>query len=350
MSKGLLLVGPRDVRHYPYEDAPLGPDQVRAKAIVSGISHGTELNFYRGVSAFHSRRFDEKLRLFLEIGEYDLPPYPRPIGYEWVGRVAETGSAVDGLQVGDLVHLPFGHCETATFAPGASSMHGPIQPLPAGINPEQAAMLSLALTALQAVHDARIKVGDRVAIFGMGVIGLFAVQLARLAGASWIEAVDPHPPRRDLARRYGADRTLDPRACDSGREIKASSAAGADVAIEVSGRYAALHDAIRSVRVGGTVVAAGFYAGDPSTLRLGEEWHHNRVTMVSSMAFWDCPHRDHPAWDIGRLRDAAVELFLASRLQTEHMITHRFPFDEAQRAYDLIDNQREETIKVVLTY
>jgi len=70
-----------------------------------------------------------------------------------------------------------------------------------------------------------------VAIFGMGVIGLLAVQLARLDGALWIDAVDPLPHRRDLAEKFGADRTLDPGDCDVAREIKtASPQRGADVA------------------------------------------------------------------------------------------------------------------------
>ena len=175
---------------------------------------------------------------------------------------------------------------------------------------------SPAQVALQAVHDAKIKVGDRVAIFGMGVIGLLAVQLARLSGAAWIDAVDLFTVRRDLALSFGANRALDPGACDVGYEIKmASPQRGADVAIEVSGHYAALHEAIRSARKSGTVVAAGYYQGGGTPLRLGEEWHHNRITMISSMAVWNNPHRDYPAWDRIRINSTVTDLMAAGRLR-----------------------------------
>jgi 2-desacetyl-2-hydroxyethyl bacteriochlorophyllide A dehydrogenase len=349
MPKSLVLAGPGDLKLSSYQELPLKSGEVRAEAIASGISHGTELNLYRGTTPFHHKQFDPDLRLFVEAPDYE--PYPSKLGYEWVGRVSEIGTDVTAFQVGDLIHLPFGHCQTHTFDAGVQTMHGPIRPLPAGFNPDRAVVLSLAATALQAVHDARIKVGDRVAVFGLGVIGLLGVQLARLEGAGWIDAVDPIQARRALAQAYGADRVLDPNTCDAGLEVKAaSSSAGADVAIEVSGQYSALHQAIRSVRVGGTVVAAGYYQTGATSLRLGEEWHHNRVTMVSSMGVWWCPHRDYPAWELGRVRATAVDLLATGRLKTDSLITHRIPFERAAEAYELIDQRPEETIKVVLTY
>jgi threonine dehydrogenase-like Zn-dependent dehydrogenase len=201
------------------------------------------------------------------------------------------------------------------------------------------------------VHDAHIKLGDRVAIFGLGVIGLLAVQLARLDGALWIDAVDPLPRRRALAEQFGADRTLDPAAGDVALAIKSSSPQrGADVAIELSGHDAALHEAMRSARVAGTVVAGGFYQGGAAALRLGEEWHHNRLTLISSMGVWGCPHRDYPAWDRARVHATAVELLASGRLRTDGLITHRFPFERAAEAYELIDRHPDEVVKVVLTY
>ena len=349
MPKALTLIGPHNLILEPYEDAPLKPGEVRAQAIASGISHGTELNLYRGSAPFHSKRFDPDLRLFVDAQEQT--PYPGALGYEWVGRISEIGETVTHFKVGDLVHLPFSHRQTHTFVADIKTMFGPMEPLPAGFDPERAIVLSLAAVALQAVHDAHIKVGDRVAIFGLGAIGLLAVQLARLEGAGWVAAVDPIAMRRMLAEEFDADRVLDPNGCDVGWEIKTASAhRGVDVAIEVSGHYAALHEAIRSVRVGGTVVAAGYYQGGGTPLRLGEEWHHNRVTMVSSMGVWWCPHRDHPMWDIARVRSTAIDLLARGRLRTDRLISHRIPFERAAEAYELIDHRPEETVKVVLTY
>jgi 2-desacetyl-2-hydroxyethyl bacteriochlorophyllide A dehydrogenase len=322
--------------------------EVRAEAVLSGISHGTELNLYRGTSPFADKEFDRELRLFRPRTE---PAPPLRLGYEWVGRVTETGPDVTAVQAGDLVHLFLPHRESHTFLPDQVPVVGQAEPLPVGVGAEEAIVLALAGVALAAVHDARIKVGDRVAVFGLGVTGLLAVQLARLNGAGWIDAVDLVPKRRRLALAYGADRVLDPAACDAGLEIKqASLQRGTDVAIEVSGHYPALHEAIRSVRKAGTVVAAGFYQGGGTALRLGEEWHHNRITMVSSMAVWDCPHRDYPLWDRRRVNDSARELLDKGRLRTDGLISHRIPFERAAEAYRLIEERPDEVLKVVLTY
>jgi 2-desacetyl-2-hydroxyethyl bacteriochlorophyllide A dehydrogenase len=350
MPKELILKSPRELEIVDYDEKPLGADGVRAEAIISGISHGTELNLYSGNSPFKEQYFDPDLRLFLPRSESAAESVSR-IGYEWVGRVTAVGAAVTDFNVGDLVHLPFHHSEAHTFRASERTMVGSIEPLPDGLQPEAAVFLALAGVALQAIHDAHIKVGDRVAIFGMGAIGLLAVQLAKLNGAAWVDAVDPLPARRAWAGRLGADAAYDPTAGDVAYTIKSvSPERGADIAIEVSGNYAALNEAIRSVRKAGTVVAAGFYRGGGATLQLGAEWHHNRVTMVSSMGVWECPHRDHPLWDRARVHETAAQLLASGRLKTDGLISHRIPFAQAAEAYQLIEEHPGDVVKVVLTY
>jgi len=348
MPNELLLTAPRALALAPYEDPPLQADQVRVEAIVSGISHGTEIALYRGASLFDGQRFDLDLRMFERAA--DAEPYPMRPGYEWVGEVCSLGAEVRGIAVGDVVHATLPHRETHTVA-NADDASSPLLVVPAELEPERAALLQSAAIALQAVHDARVKVGDRVAVFGLGTFGLLAVQLARLSGVGWIAAVDPIAGRRDLARAFGADCTLDPGRCDAAKEIKlAAGGSGVDVAIEFSGRYAALHEAIRSAGLAGTVVAAGFYVGSAgSDLRLGEEFHHNRLTLVGSMSGWGAPHRE-PGWHRRRLRMAALDLLARGRLDVDALVTHRIPFERAAEAYELIDRRPDETLRVVLTY
>lgn len=345
MPKELLITQPFEVTLSPYDDRPLHKGEVRAEAILSAISHGTELSLYRGSSAFHERFFDRELRLFRP--SENTPAYPTRLGYEWVGRVNEVSAGVRGLAVGDLVHLPLPHCQSHTFSEHAFVEQGAVKLEPT-LTPERAALLESTGIALQAVHDARIKVGDGVVIFGLGALGLLALQLARRSGASWVVGVDPLLERRTLGQRLGANQTLDPLTQDVGLLLKGQG--GADVAIEFSGVYAALHEAIRSVRVGGLVVAAGFYQGGAAPLRLGEEWHHNRVSMVSSQRGWGNAHRDHPLWNRARLRGTAATLLETDELSTDALITHRFPFERAGEAFGLIHTAPETTLKVVLIY
>ena len=99
--------------------------------------------------------------------------------------------------------------------------------------------------ALGAVRDGHLRLGDVVAVFGMGAIGLVALQLAKLAGAHPVIAVDPLPLRLRVAQECGADLVLDPSSCDAGLEIKKATAKrGADVCIEYSGHYLGLQGAL----------------------------------------------------------------------------------------------------------
>ncbi len=347
MPEELLLRAPRSLHLGHYREKPLAPDEVRARALMSAVSHGTELSLYRGSSAFHQRRFDPARRLFIDAPAEQT--YPARLGYEWVGTVTEVGPDVRDYRPGNRVHLPRPHRETQTFAPTETATLGVAGPLPPDLPAERALFLESLSIALQAVHDAGIKIGDHVVIFGLGVLGLLALRLARRAGAGHLDAADPLPGRRTLATVWGADRVHDPAAADIGLALK-TGRAGADVAIEFSGRYEALHAAIRCVRPGGLVVAAGFYQGGGTALRLGEEWLHNRVSMVASSRGWGSSHRDHPRWDRARLRGTALGLLLDPELALESLVSHRFPFSRAADAYALLDEGRDDVLKMIFTY
>jgi 2-desacetyl-2-hydroxyethyl bacteriochlorophyllide A dehydrogenase len=346
MGREFVLTAPGEFQFREYEDPViLGPTQVRLRALISGISHGTEMNIYRGVSAFHGQQFDRDLRLFVPGEPEEL--YPKTLGYEWVGEVVEVGDDVTRLAVGDLVHLDKSHRETWVVHEDENGLLA----LPAGVAPEEAICVALGYVALGAIHDGHIKLGDCVAVFGLGVIGLMVVQMAKLNGALQVFAVDPIEKRRELAADLGADVVLDPTACDAGLEIKRMTRRkGADIAFEASASYHALQAAIRSVQMGGTVVALAFYTAECTPLRLGEEWHHNRVTMYSSIGAWGCPHRDYPLWDRPRLADTVLELLADGKLQTAPFLTHRIPFEEAPSAYQLINDDPQAVVKVALTY
>jgi 2-desacetyl-2-hydroxyethyl bacteriochlorophyllide A dehydrogenase len=330
----------------------LAPREVRVQALVSGISHGTELNLYRGTSAFADRVFDRGLRAFVTP---DTPSatYPATLGYELVGRVAEAGAAVHELRPGDLVHVGAPHRDEATLDldAAAASTYPPVR-LPEDAPLERWLFVSVGAVALVAVHDAQIKLGDHVAVIGLGAIGLLVVQMARLAGAHRITAVDPVEARRELARELGADEAIDPRAAPdgAGAAIKRSAGRGVDVAVETSGSTAGLQDAVTAPALGARVVTVGFYQGGAPELRLGEEWHHNRLEMVSSMGAWAAPHRAYPAWDRPRVMRTVVDLLAAGAVRVDGLSVRRFPFEQAVEAYRWLDDNPNEAVKVALTY
>jgi 2-desacetyl-2-hydroxyethyl bacteriochlorophyllide A dehydrogenase len=352
VGRVLVLEGPRTLR-LREEDAP-GPAarEVKVRALVSGISHGTELNLYRGSSAFADRVFDRELRAFIK-PDPPRPTYPAMLGYSLVGVVEEVGEAVTELAPGDLVHAGAPHGEEAVLDLNASARATyPLVRLPGGDPPPWALFISLGAVALVAAHDAAIKLGDHVAVIGLGAIGLLVVQMARLTGAARVTAVDPVGGRRELALELGAHAAIDPtRAPDgAGAAIKRAGGRGLDVAIETSGAAAGVHDAIAAAGLGARVVTVGFYQGGAEAVRLGEEWHHNRLDMVSSMGAWGAPHRAYPAWDRPRVMQTVVDLLAAGAVRVDDLPVRRFPFDQAAEAYRWLDANPNEAVKVALTY
>ena len=346
MGRVLVLEGPRTLR-LREEDAPeLRPREVLVRTLVSGISHGTELNLYRGSSAFADREFDRELRAFVT-PDPPHPTYPALLGYSLVGVVEAVGAEVTELAPGDLVHAGVPHREQAVVdLDAAARATYPLIRLPATEPPPWALFVSLGAVALVAVHDANLKVGDHVAVFGLGAIGLMVVQMARLAGAARVTAVDPVAERRELALELGAHAAVDPPA---GVAIKRAGR-GVDAAIETSGAPAGLHDAIAAAALGSRVVTVGFYQGGAEAVRLGEEWHHNRLDMVSSMGAWGAPHRAHPSWDRPRVMQTVVDLLAGSAVRVDGLPVRRFAFDQAAEAYSWLDANPNEAVKVALTY
>jgi threonine dehydrogenase-like Zn-dependent dehydrogenase len=222
--------------------------------------------------------------------------------------------------------------------------------IPKGVSQKEGIFTMLAKVALGAVHDAKIKIGDNVAIFGLGTIGLMVAQLAKLSGAEKVYAVDLITKRLKKAEEYDVQ-ILNANENDVALKIKENSLGkGVDVAIETSGSYRGVHEAIRSCSIAGRVVTVGFYRGGASDLYLGEEWHHNRITLLSSMTSWNCPHRDFSLWNEDRLLSTVFKLFKDKKLLVEDLITHVIPFEDAQKAYELIDKNPQKTIKVALSY
>ena len=102
--------------------------------------------------------------------------------------------------------------------------------------------------------------------------------------------------------------------------------------------------------LGATVVAAGFYQGGAANVRLGEEFHHNRLSLIASIGAWGAPLRHAPLWNRRRVMATATRLLYTDRVSIEGLLTRRFPFDQAPAAYRWIDEHPQGAVKVALTY
>jgi hypothetical protein len=180
-----------------------------------------------------------------------------------------------------------------------------------------------------------------VSVHGLGAIGLLTVQMCRLDGIQNVIGVDPDRGRRKLALDFGATHVLDPSAERSValavRDMNDGN--GVDVAIDVSGSDRGLQGALAAAGLGANVVAAGFYQGGAGNLRLGEEFHHNRLSIIASIGGWGAPNRHAPLWNRRRVMAAATNLLFTDRVSVEGMLDGRFPFDRAPEAYQWLDSE-----------
>lgn len=320
----------------------LRPGSVRVRTLYSGVSAGTELTAYRGTNPYLSRRWDTERRLFVEgqTHAYPLAGW----GYQEVGEVVEAAPDVTAPSVGSLVWGVWGHREESVLP--AEKLAGHV--LPPDVDPIAGVFARVGAIALNAVHAADIHLGDQVVVVGQGVIGLLATRLAQLSGAR-VVAAEAIPARLELARAFGAAETFDVATGESCAEFVRKRVSGADAAIELSGNIRGLHEAIRSVRQGGKVVAAGFYQGDALGLRLGEEFHHNQVQLVSSqiggVATW-LSHR----WDVERLQRTFMELVYRGEVDVLRLISHVMTAEDASAAFELLDHHAADVLQLVFDF
>jgi 2-desacetyl-2-hydroxyethyl bacteriochlorophyllide A dehydrogenase len=248
------------------------------------------------------------------------------------------------VSVGEVVHGVWGHRSEAVLP--ADDLAGHV--LPPGLDPIVGVFVRVGAIALNALLAADLHVTETALVMGQGVIGLLATRLSVLSGAT-VLAVDRLERRRAVARSFGAAHTLDPTSGgEVAAQVRALTGAGADVAIELSGAYPALREAIRSVQPGGRVVAAGFYQGPATALDLGEEFHHNRVSLVASQ-IGGLPTAT-PRWDVARLQRAVLDLVAVGRLDVTALVSNVVLVDDAASAYRLLDEDPSEALQVVLDF
>lgn len=345
-SQVVEFSAPRQVRLASEELRSPGAGEVLLRTLYSGISAGTELTAYRGSNPYMHKHWDGDRRLFLPAQSPDLQYPLRGWGYEEVGEVVALGSDVEGIAPGMLVYGTWGHRAYHVVDQQAARA----RLLPQGLPPVTGIFSHIAAIALNGVHDAAIRIGETVAVFGLGVPGQIISQLCRASGARVI-GVDLYPARLAKAHALQAiDVALDAAGGEVAERIRELTAGrGADVVLEVSGSAAALHEAIRAAAYSSRVVTLGFFQGEARRLYLGEEFHHNRINLTCSQISGVAPELSH-RWDRLRLAQTAMRLAAEERLALDPLVTHMLPYHEAAEAFRILDEQPQEALQVVLDF
>ena len=340
MPKELIGTGVGKIEWRDYDEPKLAVGQVRVRSEFGAAKHGTEMAGYKGYAS-HRGRFDRDLNVFT------MQPGPAGrfmVGNMTVGTVIEVAAEVKSPAVGDRV-LVYGGFRQTHVVPLSDCWK-----IGKDVNWKSAVCLDPADFAFAAVRDGHVRVGDVVAVFGMGAIGLMAVQIAKVAGASHVTAVDPIALRRKIAAQCGADAALDPSACDAGLEIKkATGGRGADVVIEYSGSRQALQASLRAVAYGGNVVCGAYPPVYGAGLDFGAEAHLNIPNIIFTRACSQ-PDRDNPRWNQKRIMDECLRLLSCGRLNGEHVVTPVVPFERAAEEYPKIATSPDAYVKLGVEY
>jgi len=308
-------------------------------------------------------------------GEY---PVPRglTVGHEPVGVIEKLGSSVTGFEEGQRVIAgaitPSGY--SAACLCGCSSQDGPetkhgfkaiggwkfgntidgcqaeyvrvpdamanLAQVPDGLTDEQVLMCpDIMSTGFSGPERGHVRIGDTVAVFAQGPIGLCATAGAKLCGATTLIAVESVTARQEMSRRLGADHVVDFRKTDVVAEImRLTEGRGVDVAIEALGSQATFEGALRVLRPGGTLSSLGVYSGDlkiplgPFAAGLGD------LTLVTTL----CPGGKE------RMRRLMADV-ASGRVDLRPLVTHRYALDRIEEAYDLFAHQRDGVLKVAIT-
>lgn len=294
------------------------------------------------------------------------------IGHEPVGVIEELGPGVSGYSVGDRVLVgaitPCGQCRACLLGHLSQCGHGGdyeavggwrfgntingaqaeyllvpnaqanLAKIPDDLSDEQVVLLSdIASTGFSGAESGKIKIGDSVVVFAQGPIGLCATAGAKLMGAAMIIAVDGDENRLNIARRMGADVTLDFRDTDIVAEVKRLTGGGADVSIEALGTQQTFENALRCLRPAGTLSSLGVYSGklqipyEAFAAGLGE---YRIVTTL-------CPGGKE------RMR-RLMETVRHGRVDLTPLLTHTFPLDKIRDAYDLFGERLDGVLKVAI--
>lgn len=336
-ARTILFTAPRQVEIRESNLPALKDDEVLVETVCSAISAGTEMLVYRGE---FPHILDSHDRVSNNLN------YPLPYGYACVGVIRDTGKDVDtGLR--DRLVFAF-HPHASAFAIHPSSLIFPPASLPA----ETCSFLPNMETAVNLVQDGAPILGERVFVMGQGVVGLLVASLLKGFPLERLVTSDCYPLRREASLQIGVDDSIAPATLkeDSKREAdihQSGYAQNFDLTFELSGSPSALNDAIALTAFSGRVVIGSWYGEKKAPIDLGGAFHRSRIQLISSQVSTIAPALSG-RWDKARRFEVAWEAL--GRIQPQKWITHRFPIEEAEKAYRLLDENPQETIQVIFEY
>jgi threonine dehydrogenase-like Zn-dependent dehydrogenase len=336
----LIFEKPLSIRLAVESIADNEPGKLLVQTAMSAISAGTEMLLYKGMIP-GGQTLDTGIAALA--GSFD---YPIKYGYTAVGRVVAVGDGIDP----NWLHQP-----VFSFHPHESHFWAhpdELFALPPDIDPLEALFLSNMESAINFLMDGRPVIGETVAVFGQGIVGLLTTALLNLFPLSRLISVDQHALRRSKSIEMGAQTAFDPDDPHFSDRLPAGAAPRApdghfDLVFELSGNPRALNRAITCCGYGGRIVVGSWYGNRRADLDLGLHFHRNRIRLISSQVSTVAPELS-ARWSKSRRMQTVWRML--GRIRPAQLITHRFPIEQAPAAFELLRANPQDTLQVILTY
>lgn len=309
--------------------------EISVRAVLSGVSAGTELAVYRGtINTLNDSRWGYW-------SEYPISP-----GYELLGYVEKRGAAVRDVKEGDRVicHAPHGTAATVGYQDYAV--------VPPSVGDEEATMAMLGATTAHGFRRAKVVYGERILVLGLGVVGLLSAEHARRGGAREVILADPIKWKRKIARNRGFTAVLDASSRAFEEELlDHTDSLGVDLVIEASGHPSAVPLALTAVRRGGRILLQGTQS-EPVSMQFGDYPMHKEVTFISTWGKGPARSMDPQSglWSRKDNQQLAMELIARGELRVSDLVTQRFPFEEVVNVYRSLDQGELDSLQVILDY
>ena len=333
-AHALFHVAERRVECREVTLAAPGEGEVLINSRCSAISAGTEAMIFSGA-------FPRNTALDANIESLKGGfTYPFSYGYALVGDVSAAGTGVDQGLIGKTLFAFHPHQDRAVVP--LAGCHR----VPDGVAPEAALFLPQAEAALNLVMDGAPLIGERVLVFGQGVVGLLTAGLLAEFPLARLVAAEPLAWRREIATHRGITETVDPTDAGQWQDLLASLK-GADLVFELSGDMAALNLAIEAAGFDGRIVVGSWYGATSHPLDLGGRFHRNRLRLISSQVSTLNPALTG-RWDKQRRIDLAWRM--VEKLEPHRLISQAFPLAQCQLAFETVCSQRDGVMQVIFQY
>lgn len=333
-TKQIIFTAPYTAQLQEVECLPPKENEVTVQLEYSALSAGTEKANFTGE------------RNGPDIAEDKAPVFPRTVGYSAAGTVTAIGTAVTDIQVGDKVVVYWGkHKKNITI-----SRNNVIR-IPDGISTAEASMALISTFPLAAIRKTNLEIGESALVMGLGILGIFAVQELKAAGAYPIIAVDPIESRRNFALKMGADFALDPTEENFAKTVKRLSGGGVNVCIEVTGLGIGLVQALDCMRKMGRVALLGCTRSSKFEIDYYAKVHGPGISLIGAHT------RARPVTEssAGLFTDAddlrvILNLIKGKRLNFKDMICEIHSPTEAQEIFTRLVTEKDFPIGVLFDW